>query len=133
MADSGPVMRYLQSLAHIGVRTVPLIVIGVIVSMRMSDYLPMWIQSPSAGVWMVAIAASLAVPLALPTFFEIPLAVALLAAGAPAGAAVALLFAGPAVNLPSLLTVGQVAGWKAMVLIASMVWLVAVAGGIAVG
>ena len=37
------------------------------------------------------------------------------------------------VNLPSLLTVGQVAGWKAMMLMASMVWLVAVAGGIAIG
>jgi uncharacterized membrane protein YraQ (UPF0718 family) len=110
-----------------------LIVIGVVLSMRVSDYLPMWIQSPSASVWMVAIAAAIAVPLALPTFFEIPLAVALLAAGAPAGAAVALLFAGPAVNLPSLLTVGHVAGWKAMLLIASMVWLVALAGGLLVG
>lgn len=131
--EGGPVMRYLESLTHIGLRTVPLIVIGVIVSMWISDYLPMWIQSPSAGVWMIVIAASLALPLALPTFFEIPLAVALLAAGAPAGAAAALLFAGPVVNLPSLLTVGQVAGWKAMVLIASMVWLVAVAGGLAIG
>ena len=65
---------------------------------------PRWIQSPTAGVWMVAVAASIAV-----------------------------LFAGPAVNLPSLLTVGQVAGWKAMALIASMVWLVAVAGGLAIG
>jgi len=51
----------------------------------------------------------------------------------PAGAAAALLFAGPAVNLPSLLTVAQVAGWRAMVLIASMVWLIAVAGGLAIG
>ena len=131
--EGGPVMRYLESLAHIGLRTVPLIVVGVIVSMSLSDYLPMWIQSPSAGVWVIVIAASLALPLALPTFFEIPLAVALLAAGAPAGAAAALLFAGPVVNLPSLLTVGQVAGWKATVLIASMVWLVAVAGGLAIG
>lgn len=128
-----PVARYLQSLLHIGIRTVPLIIIGVVVSMSIANYLPTWIQSPAAGAWMVAIVATIAVPLALPTFFEIPLAVALLAAGAPAGAAVALLFAGPAVNLPSLLTVGQVAGWKAMVLIASMVWLVAVAGGLAIG
>ena len=131
--QGGPVARYLQSLVHIGIRTVPLIVIGVVISMWIAEDLPRWIQSPSAGVWMVAIAASIAVPLALPTFFEIPLAVALLAAGAPAGAAAAVLFAGPAVNLPSLLTVGQVAGWKAMVLIASMVWLVAVAGGLAIG
>lgn len=129
----GPIRRYLESLLHISIRTVPLIIIGVVVSMWIADYLPMWIQSPSGSAWMVAIVASIAVPLALPTFFEIPLAVALLAAGAPAGAAAALLFAGPAVNLPSLLTVGQVAGWRAMVLIASMVWLVAVAGGLAIG
>lgn len=129
----GPLARYLESLVHIGIRTVPLIIIGVVASMWVADSLPMWIQSPSASRWMIVIAASIAVPLALPTFFEIPLAVALLAAGAPAGAAAALLFAGPAVNLPSLLTVGQVAGWKPMVLIAAMVWLVAVAGGLAVG
>ena len=127
------VMRYLQSLAHVTIRTVPLIVVGVILAMVVSDYVPMWIQSPSGSTWTIAVAASLAVPLALPTFFEIPLAVAILAAGAPAGAAAAVMFAGPAVNLPSLLTVGQVAGWKAMMLIASMVWLVAVAGGIAIG
>ena len=132
-AARGPLARYLESLAHIAVRTVPLIVLGVVVSMWIADYLPAWIQSPSASRWMIAIAAAIAVPLALPTFFEIPLAVALLAAGAPAGAAAALLFAGPAVNLPSLLTVGQVAGWKPMALIAAMVWLVAVVGGFAIG
>ncbi len=131
--ESGLAMRYFQSLAHITLRTVPLIVIGVVLAMFVSDYIPAWVRSPSGNVSAIAIAASLAVPLALPTFFEIPLAVTLLAAGAPAGAAVAVLFAGPAVNLASLLTVGQVAGWKSMVLIASMVWLVAVAGGIAIG
>lgn len=125
--------HFLESVVHMSVRTVPLIVIGVFVAMSVSDYLPAWIDSSSAGVWTIAAAAALALPLALPTFFEIPLAVALLAAGAPAGVAAALLFAGPAVNLPSLLTVGQVAGWKAMVLSASMIWLVAVIGGIAVG
>jgi uncharacterized membrane protein YraQ (UPF0718 family) len=130
--DGGPLLRYLRSLAHVALRTVPLIVIGVVASMFVSDYAAAWIQSPSGGVWVVVIAAAVALPLALPTFFEIPLAVALLGAGAPAGAAVAVLFAGPAVNLPSLLTVGRVAGWKAMTLIAAMVWLVAVAGGLAV-
>jgi uncharacterized membrane protein YraQ (UPF0718 family) len=46
-----------------------------------------------------------AVPLALPTFAELPLGAALAAAGAPTGAVIALLVAGPAANLPSLLTV----------------------------
>jgi uncharacterized membrane protein YraQ (UPF0718 family) len=129
----GALTRYLQSLAHVALRTVPLIIIGVFASMFVSDYASAWIQSPAGGLWTIAIAATLALPLALPTFFEIPLAVALLAAGAPAGAAAAVLFAGPAVNLPSLLTVGRVAGWKAMALIAAMVWLVAIAGGLAIG
>jgi uncharacterized membrane protein YraQ (UPF0718 family) len=74
----------------------------------------------------------IAVPIALPTFFEVPLALALLSAGAPAGAAVALLFAGPAVNLPSLFTVGRSAGWKVAAGLALMVWVVAMAGALLV-
>lgn len=131
--ERGPLANYLQSFTYITIRTVPLIVVGVVVAMGLSDLLPASIQSSSAGAWTIALAASLALPLALPTFFEIPLAVAVLAAGAPAGAAAAVLFAGPAVNLPSLLTVGQIAGWKPMALCASMVWLVAVVGGIIIG
>ena len=131
--ESGLMMRYVQSLAHVTIRTVPLIVIGVVLAMLVSEYIPAWVRSPVGSGPAIAIAASLAVPLALPTFFEIPIAVTLLAAGAPAGAAAAVLFAGPAVNLASLLTVGQVAGWRTMVLVASMIWLVAVAGGIAIG
>lgn len=131
--EGGLVVRYVDSLAHVAMRTVPLIVVGVILAMIVSNYVPTWIQSPSGSAWAIVVAASVAVPLALPTFFEIPLAVAILAAGGPAGAAAALLFAGPAVNLPSLLTVGQVVGWKPMVLMALMVWLVAIAGGVIVG
>ena len=65
--------------------------------------------------------------------FEIPIALTLITAGAPTGAAVAVLFAGPAVNLSSLLTVGREAGWKASVLSGLMVWLLAVIGGVIVG
>lgn len=48
----------------------------------------------------IVVVALVAVPLAMPTFFEIPLALIPLSAGAPAGAAVAMMIAGPAVNLP---------------------------------
>jgi uncharacterized membrane protein YraQ (UPF0718 family) len=48
------------------------------------------------------------------------------------GAAAALLFAGPAVNLPSLFTVAQSAGWKVAAGLGAMVWVVAVAGALLV-
>jgi len=67
---------------------------------------------------------------ALPSFFEIPLAFSILAAGAPVGAAAAVLFAGPIINLPSLLVVGRRASWKAAVLLAFSVWVIAFSGGL---
>jgi uncharacterized membrane protein YraQ (UPF0718 family) len=78
----------------------------------------------------IVVVAAIAVPLALPTFFEIPLALILLGSGAPAGAAVALLIAGPSVNLPSLLTITRSTNWKVAVLVAASVWILAVAGGV---
>jgi uncharacterized protein len=77
----------------------------------------------------IMIVAAFAVPLALPTFFEIPLALILLASGAPPGAAVALLIAGPSVNLPSLFTIMRSTNWKVAALVAASIWILAVAGG----
>lgn len=126
-------IRFVQSFVYVGVRTVPLIVAGVVAGMAISEYLPgAMVMSSSAQITVIAVTALVAVPVALPTFFEVPLALALLAAGAPAGAAAALLFAGPAVNLPSLLTVARSAGWKVAGGVAAMVWVVAVAGGLLV-
>jgi len=78
------------------------------------------------------VVAVIAVPLALPTFFEIPLARILLASGAPVGAAVALLVAGPSVNLPSLLTIMRSTNWKVSAVVAASIWTLAVAAGILV-
>lgn len=126
-------IRFVQSCVYVGVRTVPLIVGGVVAGMAISEYLPSaMFMSSSAQITVIAVTALIAVPIALPTFFEVPLALALLAAGAPTGAAAALLFAGPAVNLPSLLTVARSAGWKVAGGVAAMVWTVAVAGGLLV-
>ena len=76
--------------------------------------------------------ALIAVPLSMPTFFEIPLALILLAAGAPAGAAVAMLIAGPAVNLPSLFTIARSTNWKVAGSVAFTVFVLAVAAGLLV-
>lgn len=131
LAGRSAVPRLLWSCAHVAVKTIPLIAMGVAVGMLIAGFLsPQAVISPHAAVVTIAVTAAIAVPVALPTFFEIPLALALLAAGAPAGAAAALLFAGPAVNLPSLLTIARSAGWRATLLVAAMVWLVACAGGV---
>jgi hypothetical protein len=126
-------IRFFRSCVYVGVRTVPLIVGGVVAGMAVSEYLPgAMVMSSSAQITIIAVTGLIAVPIALPTFFEVPLALALLTAGAPTGAAAALLFAGPAVNLPSLLTVARSAGWKVAGGVAVMVWIVAVAGGLLV-
>jgi len=46
------------------------------------------------------------------------------------GAAAAVLFAGPAINLPSLLVIGRYSSWKVAVALASLIWLIAAGGGI---
>jgi uncharacterized membrane protein YraQ (UPF0718 family) len=53
----------------------------------------------------------------------------LLSIGAPGGAAVAVLFAGPAVNLASLLTIGRSAGWPVASALALAIAMLACVGG----
>ncbi|HEY0170184.1 MAG TPA: permease, partial [Pyrinomonadaceae bacterium] len=109
---------FVSSSLRVALQTVPLIVAGVFASMLIARWLPVsGLGSSTAQATAVLVVAAVAVPLALPTFFEIPLALLLLAAGMPAGAAVALLVAGPATNLPSLFTVGRSAGWKVSALV----------------
>ena len=125
---------FLRACLHVSARTVPVILLGIVTAMLLVDRLPLQPDfSLSTRWWAVGVTAAVAIPIALPTFFEIPLAVTLLAAGAPAGAAAALLFAGPAVNLASLMTVGRTAGWRAVWVVGLMVWLIAVIGGLAIG
>jgi len=125
---------FLQSCLHVTVRTVPPILVGIATAMLIADWLPLGAFASSASrVGTIALIAFLAVPVALPTFFEIPIGLTLLAGGAPAGAALAVLFAGPVINLPSLLTVARSAGWKVAAAAAAAVWLLAFVGGLFVG
>src|SRR6059036_1547520 len=120
-----------RALYTVVMRTVPALAAGLLVSMFLVQSLP---ASAFAGsvprIIAILFVATLAVPLALPTFLEIPLALSLLSAGLPAGTAVALLFAGPAINLPSLLATARIAGWKVAASVALFVWLIALAGGL---
>src|SRR2546425_11169007 len=87
-------------------------------------------DSTAARFLAIAVVAAVAVPLALPTFFEIPLALILLGSGLPGGAAVALLIAGPSVNLPSLFTITRSTNWKVAAVVAASIWALAVTSGI---
>jgi uncharacterized membrane protein YraQ (UPF0718 family) len=127
-------LTFFRSVVAVSLRTIPSLVIGVMASMLIVQWLPAQVfASPGAKFAAIVVTATVAVPLALPTFLEIPLALSLLAAGFPPGAAVALLFAGPAVNLPSLWTVARVSGWKIAAISAGLVWVFAVCGGLLIG
>lgn len=130
--SQGFLSTYLRSCGHVAIRTIPLIVLGMMVAMLILNRLPTQAFATMGGsIVIIALAALLAVPIALPSLFEIPLAFSILAAGAPLGAAAAVIFAGPIVNLPSLLVVGRHAGWKVSALLASSVWAIAFLGGLA--
>ena len=124
-------LRFGRSLIDVSFRTMPVLLIGVICSMLLIEYMPAdWLASHHFRSFAVIAVASIAVPIALPTFFEIPLALGILAAGGPIGAAAALLFAGPVINLPSLLALAKLSDWKIAATLAAMIWTVAVAGGL---
>jgi len=121
----------LRSFGHIAIRTIPLLLLGTLGAMMIPNRVLTQTFASTGGVVAVALVALFAVPLALPSFFEIPLAFSLLPAGAPLGAGAAVLFAGPIVNLPSLLVVGRHAGWRVSAVLASSVWVIAFLGGLA--
>ncbi|MFN2517145.1 MAG: permease [Pyrinomonadaceae bacterium] len=124
---------FLRSCLQVAVRTLPLIAIGVLVSMAIAMWLPVGAFASTGGqVLAIIVVALIAVPLAVPTFFEIPLALILLSAGAPAGAAVAMLIAGPAINLPSLFTIARSTNWKVAGSVALSIFVLAFAGGLLV-
>ncbi len=125
------ITAFVNSCLKVALQTLPLILGGVIISMLVAWWLPAsGLASQTAGVVAIMLVALIAVPLAMPTFFEIPLALLVVASGMPMGAGVAILIAGPATNLPSLFTVARSAGWKVPVLVAASVWALALLGGL---
>ena len=132
--DTQPLLlSFLRSCAQVAIGTLPLIVVGVVVSMAIALWLPIGPLTSSSGQLLtIILVALIAVPLAMPTFFEIPLALLLLSIGAPTGAAVALMIAGPAINLPSLFTIGRSTNWKVSTAVALAIFVLAVVAGVLV-
>lgn len=127
---TGLIADYTKSVAFISLGTVPLILIGIWASMWIMSRVTLTLNENRGRVLAIVVVAFFAVWLSLPSLFEIPLALSVLAAGGPAGAAAALLFAGPAINLPSLLVIGRFSNWRVAALLAALVWGIAAAGGV---
>jgi uncharacterized membrane protein YraQ (UPF0718 family) len=126
---AGMARRFARSLAYMTFVTVPLIAAGVLVSAWL---LPHAVHMPAYGAVLTILVVALAATLvALPTFFEVPLAFLLLQLGAPPGAAVAMLIAGPIVNLPSLFVLTRETSARVAISVAASVWLAASVAGLA--
>jgi uncharacterized protein len=126
----GLLAGYGNSIAYVSLRTVPLILTGIWASMWIMEHIPLHRATGIGGMFAIAVIALFAVLLTLPTLYEIPLALSLLAAGGPAGLAAVMLFAGPAINLPSLLVIGRYSSWKVALALVMLVWAIATGGGL---
>jgi uncharacterized membrane protein YraQ (UPF0718 family) len=122
-------LRFARSVAYLTVVTVPLIFVGVLLSGLLLPHVAA--LSQAGTVVAIAVVALVGVLVALPTFFEIPVALLLLASGAPLGVAVAFVVAGPIVNMPSLFVLARESRPRVAVALAAGVWLVATAAGLA--
>ncbi|GAC1655412.1 MAG: hypothetical protein NVS4B3_20120 [Gemmatimonadaceae bacterium] len=114
------VKEFSNNAVRLALVTIPVLVVGVLVSSSLVPVIGVWSRGLIGGLFV----ATVAVLVALPTFFEIPIAAALLSSGATAAAA-AVLIAGPAINVGSLMVVSREVGPKAASLIALGVWLIA--------
>jgi uncharacterized membrane protein YraQ (UPF0718 family) len=122
--------RFARSLVYMVAVTVPFIAVGVVLSSWLLPYtIELSAQGAALAVVLVALAATC---IALPTFFEIPIALLLLELGAHPGAAMAVLVAGPIVNLPSLIVLARESGARVAVALAASVWFTASLAGWAV-
>lgn len=121
--------RFLRSLGYLTLVTLPLILVGVVGGAFALPYIARTSELGAvAGIVFVALVAVL---VALPTFFEIPIALILLHMGAP-GAALAVLVAGPIVNLPSLLVLGRETRPRLALALGASVAVIATLGGLVV-
>lgn len=111
--QDGILRRYLSSLWTV-IRHTPILLPGILLSaLLIQRHGNLGAIQSSDTLALAALAITL---IALPTYFEIPLALLALHASGP-GLAAAVLIAGPAVNLPSLLTIWREVSAKSAVVI----------------
>lgn len=111
--------------------TLPGMLLGAVASALIIQVVPLAGVASASGIAVLSavIVAAIATLVALPTFGEIPIGLALVLGGAPTAAVVAVLVAGPIINLPSLMVVRQSVSTRAAAAVGLAVFTVALAGG----
>ncbi|MBB4683908.1 permease [Amycolatopsis jiangsuensis] len=114
--------RYLRSLIRFAVVFVPEYLVVVLLVGALSGWLSDFSGlTARLGVAAVAVCAVVGTLLVIPTGGEIPVVLALTAAGASPGTAGALLIALPALSLPSMVMAGRALSWRVTVAMAGAV------------
>ena len=121
--------KLLQSLGETIKRTLPVMVAGVALSALLLPLLRVLGQPPQP--LLIGLVAVLGVLVALPSFFELPIALLLFEIDPTGGAAAAFLIAGPIINLPSLIIVARESKPRVALWLGAATWLVATAFGLA--
>jgi hypothetical protein len=115
-------LRFARSLLRLAVVLIPL----YLVVLYVVGFLSGWLSDFSGldarlGIVAVLVCALVGTLLVIPTGGEIPVILALAAAGASAGTAGALLITLPALSLPSMMMVGRALSWRVTLAMATVV------------
>ncbi len=121
--------KLIQSLGETVKRTLPVMVAGVALSALLLPLLRVLGQPPQP--LLIGLVAVLGVLVALPSFFELPLALLLFEVDPTGGAAAAFLIAGPIINLPSLIIIARESKPRVALWLGAATWLVATTFGLA--
>jgi uncharacterized protein len=126
-------LRFARSLLRFAVVLIPLYLVVLyvvgLVSGWLSDFSGL---DARLGIVAVLLCAVLGTLLVVPTGGEIPVILALTAAGVGAGTAGALLITLPAISLPSMMMVGRAMSWRITLAMATAVAIAGLLGGLLV-
>lgn len=123
--------RFSRSLLQLAVVLIPVYFVAVL----LLGYFSGWLSDFSGldarlGIIAVLVCAVIGTLLVIPTGGEIPVILALTAAGVGAGTAGALLITLPAVSVPSMVMVGRALSWRVTTAMAGLVALAGLAAGL---
>jgi hypothetical protein len=124
-------LRFARSLLRLAVILIPLYLVALYVVAFFSGWLSDFSGLDARlGVAAVLVCAVLGTLLVIPTGGEIPVILALTAAGVGAGTAGALLITLPALSVPSMVMVGRALSWRITLAMAAVVAAAGLVGGL---
>ncbi|MBI2863260.1 MAG: hypothetical protein HYX94_01695 [Chloroflexi bacterium] len=126
---SALIATWLRAAWRLGKVVVPVLVVGAIVTSAIVAVLP----APASGPLGIVAAAAFGTLVMVPTWTELPIALALVQQGLP-GPAATLLLTLPAVSIPCLVIVGAAtARYRVAGLLGAVVFVIGVAAGLGFG